>query len=72
MVDMLCQRGQLDAAIKLETLWNGLASRFRLALLCGYAMDRFATNAPRLQDICSHHTHIFGPEHARPFRSLTH
>ena len=73
MVDILSKRGQMQAAVQLETLWNALAVRFNLALLCGYAMDNFVKQVPQLQDICNHHTHVFGPEHAQAFnKPLTH
>jgi hypothetical protein len=73
MVDILWKQGQRDAAIRLEILWNTLATRFGLALLCGYAMGNFFKQLPQLQEICTHHTHIFGPEHASPFnKPVTH
>jgi MEDS: MEthanogen/methylotroph, DcmR Sensory domain len=70
MVDILWKQGQRDAAIRLEILWNSLASRIGLALLCGYAMGGFFKQVPQLQEICTHHTHVFGPEHASPFSKL--
>ena len=73
MVDILWQQGHTAAAIRLEVLWNKLATRFGLALLCGYAMGGFCKDVAQLQDICSHHTHIFGPERASPFhKPVTH
>lgn len=73
MVDILWQQGHTAAAIRLEVLWNKLATRFGLALLCGYAMGGFCKEVAQLQDICSHHTHIFGPERASPFhKPVTH
>jgi hypothetical protein len=66
MVDILWKRGQSDAAIRLEILWNNLASKFGVALMCGYAMGHFLKQVPQMHDVCSHHTHIFGPEHVRP------
>ena len=73
MVDILWKEGKTDAAIKLEILWNTLSSRYGLALLCGYAMGSFFKHVPQLQDICHHHTHVFGPEYMRPCnRLLTH
>jgi hypothetical protein len=73
MVDILWQQGQTDAAIRLEVLWNSIATRFGLALLCGYAMGNFFQHVAQLQDICGHHTHIFGPEHSSPFhKPVTH
>ena len=67
MVDVLWKRGQPEAAIRLEILWNRLATRFGIALMCGYSMGHFCEQIPQLHDICSHHTHVFGPEHIRPF-----
>jgi hypothetical protein len=73
MVDVLWKQGRIDAAIRLEILWNRLATRFGLALLCGYAMGNFFKHVAQLQDICSHHTHVFGPEHTSPFhKSVSH
>jgi hypothetical protein len=73
MVDVLWKQGLPEAAVRLELLWNQLAGRFGFALLCGYAMGNFFKQTAQLQEVCSHHTHIFGPEHARPFnKPLTH
>ncbi len=73
MVDILWTQGRRDAAIRLEILWNALATRFSLALLCGYAMGNFFKQVPRLQEICTHHTHVFGPDHSSPFnKPVTH
>ena len=41
MVDILWGRGQAEAAIALEELWNDLARTRRFALLCGYQLDIF-------------------------------
>lgn len=59
MVDVLWKQGQADAAIKLEILWNKLATRFGFALLCGYATGSFFKNAERLQEVIAQHTHVF-------------
>jgi MEDS: MEthanogen/methylotroph, DcmR Sensory domain len=73
MVNILWQQGQTDAAIRLEILWSAFATRVHLALLCGYAMGTFFKHVAQLQDICSRHTHIFGPEHSSPFlKPVTH
>jgi hypothetical protein len=45
MVDVLWKDGRCDAAIRLEMLWNRLAARCGLTLLCGYAMDNFVKEA---------------------------
>jgi hypothetical protein len=57
MVDVLWKDGATAAAIRLEMLWNELASRHSLSLLCGYAMGNFYKEAA-VEDICSHHTHV--------------
>lgn len=67
MVDVLWKEGKPDAAIRLEILWNQLASRYDLSLMCGYAMGSFFKQVPQLHDVCAHHTHVFGPENVRPF-----
>ena len=41
MVDVLWQEGNTDGAIRLEILWNQLASAYDFALLCGYAVGHF-------------------------------
>lgn len=60
MVDLLWQEGNADGAIKLEMLWNGLASTYDFSLLCGYAFGHFykETRDPRFQDVCSQHSHV--------------
>ena len=57
MVDVLWKDGATAAAIRLEMLWNELAGRHSLSLLCGYAMGNFYKEAA-VEDICSHHTHV--------------
>jgi hypothetical protein len=63
MVDVLWQEGNEEGAIRLEILWNQLASAYDFALLCGYAVGHFykETRDPRYQDVCSHHTHVISP-----------
>jgi len=58
MVDVLWKQGRTEAAIRLELLWNGLAARFRFALLCGYSMGNFYKQAALFQEVCRHHTHV--------------
>ena len=45
MVDVLWHRGERDAAIRLEFLWNKLAGTQEFSLLCGYAMGNFYKGA---------------------------
>jgi hypothetical protein len=57
MVDVLCQRGQIEAALRLEDLWNVLARKHELAMLCGYSMEgRYG--AGDIDRICSRHSHL--------------
>jgi hypothetical protein len=63
MVDVLWQEGNVDGAIRLEILWNQLASAYEFSLLCGYAVGHFykETTDARLRDVCSHHSHVIPP-----------
>jgi hypothetical protein len=72
MVDLLWKDGREAAAIRLETLWNQLASSYAFALLCGYSMGNFYKGST-LEDIKRQHTHLvptdggaFVPTLARP------
>jgi hypothetical protein len=56
MVDVLWQRREHDAAIRLEMLWNQLAATRGFSLLCGYAVGYFHEAA--FADICHLHTHV--------------
>ena|SRR5688572_32826047 len=60
MVDLLWQDGNEEGAIRLEILWNQLASAYDFALLCGYAVGHFykETRDPRYDDVCQQHTHV--------------
>ena len=62
MVDVLWKQGREDAAIRLEILWNTLASRYHFALLCGYSMGSFYKKAEKFQQICDQHTHVQVPD----------
>lgn len=60
MVDLLWQRGNEDGAIRLEILWNQLASNYEFSLLCGYAVGQFykETRDPRYADVCAQHSEV--------------
>jgi len=62
MVDVLWKLGQEDAAIRLEILWNTLATTYGFALLCGYSTGNFYKQAERFQEVCSQHTHVLDSE----------
>jgi hypothetical protein len=57
MVDLLWQRGETAAALRLESLWNDLARSQPFQLLCGYAMGHFYKGSAA-EDICAAHTHV--------------
>ena len=60
MADLLSERGQTEAAVKLEQLWNELARRRNFSLLCGYRVDVFdrATQVGLLPHVCAEHSHV--------------
>lgn len=59
MVDILWQRGEQQAAIRLEEFWNDIAQLQTFSLLCAYAMDPLCTeNYAGLESVCRCHTHL--------------
>lgn len=58
MVDVLWKRGESQAAINLEILWNKLALKHNFALLCGYAMGSFYKQTHQLDEIAALHSHV--------------
>ena len=70
MVDLLWKDGLEAAAIRLETLWNQLASTQDFDLLCGYSMGNFYKGAA-LDEIKGQHTHLVADDgHAARLTSL--
>jgi MEDS: MEthanogen/methylotroph, DcmR Sensory domain len=67
MVDILWRRGERDAALALEELWNELARTRAFALLCGYCLDIFDVDVQRhaLPKIFAAHTHARAGDPAR-------
>jgi hypothetical protein len=57
MVNVLWKDGHEPAAIRLETLWNDLASRHDFRLLCGYSMGNFYKSAA-IDEIKGQHSHL--------------
>jgi hypothetical protein len=64
MVDVLWQRREHDAALRLEEFWNDLARLQTFSLLCTYKLDNLDGAAYRgpLECICKVHTHLI-PAH---------
>jgi hypothetical protein len=67
MVDVLWQRGERDAAIRLEEFWNDLATLQTFSLLCAYYMDNLDSAAYHpLECVCRVHTHLIpAPDYGR-------
>lgn len=62
MVNLLWERGQVGAALRLECFWNDLGTRFDFSLLCGYrAVD--SDDASVIDEICDSHSHLVGSLH---------
>ena len=60
MVDVLWQRGERDAAIRLEEFWNELAKLQTFSLFCAYRLDNLDASAygGALECVCHVHTHL--------------
>jgi hypothetical protein len=59
MVDILWQRGEQQAAIRLEEFWNDIAQLQTFSLLCAYALDPLrGENYAGLEAVCRCHTHL--------------
>jgi len=57
MVDLLCQQGRQADAIRLEMLWNELATTADLSLLCSYATHSFRKQIVP-SGVVVQHTHL--------------
>jgi hypothetical protein len=60
MVDILWQKGERDAAIRLEEFWNELGRLQTFSLFCAYHLDHLDPKAydGALERICHVHTHL--------------
>ena len=59
MVDILWQRGEKAAAIRVEEFWNEIGKLQTFSLLCAYAMDPLRGDTyAGLESICHCHTHL--------------
>ena len=60
MVDLLSRRGNTEAAIEIEELWNEVSREQPISMLCGYHMGSFrdATHTATLDRICRAHTRV--------------
>ncbi len=64
MVGLLWAEGNRDAAVRLEQLWNNLASTHDFSLLCAYPMGGFndETHGPAFLEICREHSRVVPAE----------
>ena len=64
MVDLLWKDGNTEGAIRLEEMWNELASTHIFTLLCAYAMGNFykEAHAGHFHDVCRQHAHVIPTE----------
>jgi len=71
MVDILWQRGERTAALRLEDFWNDLRREQPFSLLCAYAMDPLQADAygGALESVCRCHTHLIP---ARDYERFNH
>jgi DNA-binding NarL/FixJ family response regulator len=60
-VSLLCAEGKADAAVRLEELWNQLATTYELDVLCGYALSSFHGEKDNdvFRNICAEHSAVF-------------
>src|SRR6476661_2124001 len=64
LVDVLCRQGNIDAAIRVEELWNELAESYTFAMLCAYDLGTFSedTHDAALRAVCNQHAHVMPTE----------
>jgi len=64
MVGLLCERGEYEAALRLEGLWNELAGRYTFTLFCAYSQALFADaeQSAVFEHVCAAHTHVLPSE----------
>ena len=60
MVSLLWAEGKIDAAIRLEQLWNELANKHSFSLRCAYPVANFygEKNAQPLMRVCAEHSAV--------------
>jgi hypothetical protein len=65
MVDVLWKRANAEGAIRLEMLWNRVATQAEFSLLCGYPVGSFfkeVATGPTFQTVCDQHNHVIPAE----------
>jgi len=61
-VHALLTAGSLDATIKLEQMWDEIAQRYEVDILCGYFLSAFEgeEHISTLERICAGHSAVLG------------
>jgi len=74
MVDVLWQRGERAAAVRLEEYWNELGRLQTFSLFCAYRMNPFDSDAygGPLECVCKGHTHLIPARDAGRFDDAVH
>jgi PAS domain S-box-containing protein len=69
MVSLLWTEGKIDAAIRLEQLWNELAKKHSFSLRCAYPVANFygENNAQPLMRVCAEHSAVVVDENDTSF-----
>ena len=64
MVALLAAKGNIEAASRLEQLWNELSSRYSFELRCAYPLTSFRTESDlaAFRVICNEHGHVVPAE----------
>jgi hypothetical protein len=74
MVDILWQRGERNAALRLEQFWNELGRQQAFSLLCAYRLDPLEPESygGALESVCRCHTHLIpARDYSRLNRAVT-
>lgn len=67
MVALLWARGEREATIRLEYLWNNFCRNYGFCLLCSYPKAGFTKDPQQsIAEICGHHSRYLGNEWAIP------
>jgi PAS domain S-box-containing protein len=71
MVSLLWTEGKIDAAIRLEQLWNELGKKHSFSLRCAYPVANFygEKNAQPLMRVCAEHSAVVLDESGNSFTS---
>ena len=71
MVSLLWTEGKLEAAIRLEQLWNELAKKYSFSLRCAYPVANFygEKHAQPLMRVCAEHSAVVLGESDKSFMS---